>query len=86
MSIFKNNYNKPGPGVPRDAPRKKGVPRFFEVLSRDFSNLVKLNLILFIFTLPAQAAYFLALLFLHAAGYATLWFYLFLALGAVLSV
>ena len=85
MSLFRSNYNKPGPGVPKDAPRKKGPARFFEVLARDFSNLLKLNLLLFLCSLPAQVAYAVALLFLAATGQVSLWFYLFLALGAVLS-
>lgn len=59
MGIFKRNYNKPGPGVPKDAPRKKGIPRFFEVLGRDFSNLVKLNLLYQLCVLPAQLSFVL---------------------------
>ena len=85
MSLFKRDFNKPGPGVPKDAPRKKGFARFFEVLTRDFSNLLKLNLLVFLCALPAQAAYAAALLFLLAAGQLNGWFYLFLALGALLS-
>ncbi|NLW78589.1 MAG: hypothetical protein GXY32_04145 [Ruminococcaceae bacterium] len=53
MGLFRN-LNKPGPGVPKNAPRKKGVPRFFEILGRDFGNLVKLNLLTQLGFLPSQ--------------------------------
>jgi uncharacterized membrane protein YesL len=54
MALFKRNFDKPGPGVPKNAPRKKGFARFLELLGRDISNLVKLNLIYQICLLPAQ--------------------------------
>lgn len=47
------DYNKPGPGVPKDAPPKPGVIVFFEIFFRKFWNLVKLNLLFFVFNLPA---------------------------------
>lgn len=47
------DYTKPGPGVPKDAPPKAGIVVFFEVLSRKFWNLVKLNLMFCLFNLPA---------------------------------
>lgn len=45
MGLFSRNFDRPGPGIPKDAPRKKGFARFFEVLGRDFGNLFKANLI-----------------------------------------
>ena len=36
MSFFQQNYDKPGPGVERDTPRKTGLARIVEVISRDF--------------------------------------------------
>ena len=30
MGLFTRNFDKPGPGVSPDAPRKKGAARFFE--------------------------------------------------------
>lgn len=53
MALFKRDFNKPGPGVPKNAPRKRGFGRFFELITRDFSNLVKLNLIYALSLLPA---------------------------------
>ncbi len=61
MALFKRNYDKPGPGVPKNAPRKKGIGRFFELLGRDFMNLVKLNMIYQLFLLPSQILILLAI-------------------------
>lgn len=36
--LFHPNYNRPGPGVSKDEPRKKGVARFIELMGRDFSS------------------------------------------------
>ena len=49
MPFFRYNYNKPGPGVDPDEPRKKGVKRFIEVFARDFGGFVLLNLFYCIF-------------------------------------
>ena len=45
MSLFNNNYNKPGPGVNKDEPKKKPFPLFWTILFRKFTDLVKLNLL-----------------------------------------
>jgi uncharacterized membrane protein YesL len=47
------DYTKPGPGVPDDAPPKHPIIVFFEVYSRKFWDLVKLNLLFALFNLPA---------------------------------
>lgn len=47
------DYNKPGPGVPKDAPPKSPFIVFFEILQRKFWNLVKINMMFLIFNLPA---------------------------------
>ena len=49
MGMFFGNYDKPGPGVRKDEPKKKAVPRFFSIFQRKFFDLVKLNLL---FCLP----------------------------------
>ena len=59
MGLFSRNFEKPGPGVPKDQPRKKGVARFFELLFRDFSDLIKLNLLFCLTVLPSAAAFVL---------------------------
>lgn len=38
MGLFRFSYDRPGPGVAANAPRKKGLARFFEMLSRDFGS------------------------------------------------
>lgn len=55
------DYQKPGPGVPKNAPRKKGPARFFEIVGRDFGSLVKLNLLFALCALPAEALFALSL-------------------------
>lgn len=43
MGLFNRNFDRPGPGVSKDAPRKKGAARFFELLGRDFGSFFKAN-------------------------------------------
>ncbi len=50
------DYTKPGPGVPKDAPPKARIIVFFEVFSRKFWHLVRLNIMFFLFNLPALLA------------------------------
>jgi len=57
LGIFNRNFNKPGPGVSKDEPRKKGAARFFELLFRDFADLVKLNVMFCIVLIPSVAAF-----------------------------
>lgn len=45
MGLFSGNYDKPGPGIRKDAPLQKPLPRFFSILQRKFFDLVKLNLL-----------------------------------------
>lgn len=47
------DYSKPGPGVPKEGPEKSRFVVFFEVLSRKFWNLIKLNMLFTIFNIPA---------------------------------
>lgn len=47
------DYNKPGPGVPKDAPPKAPILLFFELLQRKFWNLIKLSLMINLFSIPA---------------------------------
>ncbi|MCL2663621.1 MAG: DUF624 domain-containing protein [Oscillospiraceae bacterium] len=61
MGIFNRNFNKPGPGVNKDEPRKKGFARFFELLIRDLGDLVKLNMILCVCVLPSIVMFFFSL-------------------------
>ena len=58
MSLF-FNYDRPGPGVDKNAPPQKAVPRFFSILQRKFFDLIKLNLL---FCIPVAGAVALFLL------------------------
>lgn len=49
---FFSSYNKPGPGVEKDAPPKAAPIRFFEIYFRKFGKLLQANLI---FVLPTIA-------------------------------
>lgn len=42
------NYDKPGPGVSKDEPKKAAPIRFFEIFWRKLSKLIQLNLIFMI--------------------------------------
>lgn len=63
MSIF-NNYTKPGPGVPKDTPRKKGIKLFFELYFRKAGTYILLNLIYLLTLIPAIAIIWYILMFL----------------------
>ena len=52
LGIF-GNYDRPGPGVSKDEPKKAAPIRFFEILWRKLGKLVQLNLI---FAIPFAIA------------------------------
>ncbi len=52
MGIFDRYINKPGPGIPKDKPKKKGMALFFEILWREFWTLLKLNMLFLVFCIP----------------------------------
>jgi uncharacterized membrane protein YesL len=56
LSLFNFNYNKPGPGVNKNEPKKKPFFLFWTLFSRKFFNLMKLNLL---FCIPVVGAIFL---------------------------
>lgn len=69
MSFFSPDYETPGAGVPENEPQKPGLIRYFIVSGRKFWDMVVLNLLYFLFSLPAIAIYTLiGLLFLGNAG------------------
>ncbi|MFN7026670.1 MAG: DUF624 domain-containing protein [Pseudorhizobium sp.] len=58
MAWLWERWTKEGPGVPKDAPRKTGLALFWETLTREWLEIVKLNILfllaaLFIVTIPA---------------------------------
>lgn len=52
MGLLDRYINRPGPGVPKDAPKKKGLALFFEILWREFWTLLKLNMLFIVFCIP----------------------------------
>lgn len=59
MGLFYSNYSTPGPGVAKNARRRKGIARFYEIFFRKFWDLIKLNLLYIITLLPTFAVIFL---------------------------
>lgn len=57
MGLF-FNYDKPGPGVDKNAPKKKGVALFFELLGRNLRKLLLANIIYFAVSLPISLLYY----------------------------
>lgn len=58
MGIFGFNYSKPGPGISKDAPDKKGIFRYFEMFFRKFWKLLQVNMLSFVTSLPFIAIMF----------------------------
>lgn len=52
MSLFRINYDRPGPGVEKGAPPKKGIARWWEVITRDFGALLQANIYFVVCALP----------------------------------
>lgn len=57
MGIFNRHYERPGPGVRKDEPKKKGLRRFFEIFLLEFLSLVKLNILFCLSALPSAALF-----------------------------
>ncbi len=52
MGLFRPNYEKAGPGVKRDEPKKKNFGLFFATLKREWRKLFLLNLLFLLFCIP----------------------------------
>lgn len=46
-----NDYNRPGPGVRKGEPEKKGLARYFDILGKRFWKIVTLNFLYFVFSI-----------------------------------
>lgn len=46
--MFFRNFNKPGPGINKDAPKKTGFALFMDMLTREFWTIIAIN-IMFVF-------------------------------------
>ena len=56
MGLF-FNFDKPGPGVDKDAPKKKGIFLYLELFFRKFWLLIRANMLYFLVSLPVMAIY-----------------------------
>ncbi|MBE7025149.1 MAG: DUF624 domain-containing protein [Ruminococcaceae bacterium] len=59
------NFDKPGRGVDKDAPEKRGFFLFFDILFRKFWRISTLSLFYTLFSLPAVVVFFLLNTFLQ---------------------
>ncbi|MCH5184937.1 MAG: hypothetical protein J1F64_02310 [Oscillospiraceae bacterium] len=61
MGLFGGGYMKEGPGVDKNAPKKKGIFLYTEIFIRKFWKIVQINLLYTLFSLPMLAlTYFIA--------------------------
>ena len=51
-SLLFPDYTKAGPGVDRNAPKKTGSALFIDIFCREFTTLLKLNLIFLVSCIP----------------------------------
>lgn len=79
MGFIQDSINKPGPGVEKDAPPKKGVARFWEIFTRDYLDIIKANLFTLLIFIPSLT--FVVLYFMGEVR--SLWFLIFAWLLAI---
>lgn len=59
MGLFNTNYSKPGPGIYKNAPKKKGLRLFYDILFRKIWELIRLNVLYILTLIPTFAVVFL---------------------------
>ena len=52
MQWLRDSWTKEGPGIAKDAPKKQGIALFAEILRREWWEMVKLNLLFVLASLP----------------------------------
>nr|WP_312292523.1 DUF624 domain-containing protein [Clostridium chromiireducens] len=52
MRLFFFDYNKEGAGISKDAPPKEGIALFWDIFAREFTTLIKLNLLFIVGCIP----------------------------------
>lgn len=52
MGLFSRNYDKPGPGISKNAPKKKAFFVFWEIYARKFWKLIIANLVYVLLCIP----------------------------------
>lgn len=58
MGMFGQDYESAGVGIAKNAPKKKGVFRFFELVFRKFWKIVQVNMLYSVFYLPLVVAFY----------------------------
>ena len=59
MGLFNPNYDKPGKGVSKNEPDKKGAALYWDLFSRKWRSYIVLNLLYAVTCIPAFIFYFL---------------------------
>jgi uncharacterized membrane protein YesL len=52
LGFFTSNYGKSGPGIAKNAPKKRPFFKFWELFFRKFWKLIELNLLTFVLCIP----------------------------------
>lgn len=52
LGIFNKDYESAGAGIPKNAPKKKGIALFFEIFLRKFWKILEVNLLYYLFFSP----------------------------------
>ena len=52
MKIFSPNFHREGPGVDKNEPEKKGISLFFYLLLNKFWDILKLNMVFILYSIP----------------------------------
>lgn len=52
LGLFSKDYESAGVGIPKNAPKKKGIKLFFEIFGRKFWKLFEVNMLYSIFFIP----------------------------------
>jgi uncharacterized membrane protein YesL len=52
LGLFTSNYGKAGPGIAKNAPKKRSFFKFWELFFRKFWKLIQLNLLTFVLCIP----------------------------------
>ena len=71
MGLFGNSYLKPGPGVSKDEPKKKGIALYFQMFFRHFWDFMKENMMYVIASIPMFVIVYLAVSLLDIFGIQT---------------
>ena len=58
MGLFNQDYDKPGKGVRKNEPKKKGAALYWELFSRKWRSYIVLNLLYAVTCVPAFILYF----------------------------